>query len=136
MPKYYPTEGVFRRRKKLATKAVPARKLRPSITPGTILILLTGSQRGKRVVFLKQLNTGLLLVTGPYKYNGVPLRRVSQRYVIATKTKIDISKVEVPEKFNDVYFRAKKKRKTKKGEGDIFERDDEKYKPSEERLKD
>merc|ERR1712127_722245 len=94
-PNNYPVKTLLRKKSKVV-KRVGAPKVRKSLTPGTVLILLAGVHRGKRVVLLKSLKSGLLLVTGPYKINRVPVRRVHQHYVIATSTKLDIEKVEVP----------------------------------------
>merc|ERR1712113_1163649 len=81
------------------------------------------------------MGTGLLLVTGPFKLNGTPLRRVNQRFLLATSTKIDVSSVKVPENINDKYFARIKAEKTAKKEGDIFDAKKEGYKPSEQRIK-
>jgi large subunit ribosomal protein L6e len=125
--KYYSEIPVPRR--------LPSRKghkkpcgLRESITPGTVLILLAGRYRGRRVVFLKQLSSGLLLINGPFRINGVPLRRVNQRYVIATNTKVQFPKdFKLDPKFNDSYFYKKKgaKKNKKKTATDFFKKKDE-----------
>eukprot|EP00540_Astrosyne_radiata_P018671 CAMPEP_0116822716 /NCGR_PEP_ID=MMETSP0418-20121206/425_1 /TAXON_ID=1158023 /ORGANISM="Astrosyne radiata, Strain 13vi08-1A" /LENGTH=175 /DNA_ID=CAMNT_0004450865 /DNA_START=48 /DNA_END=575 /DNA_ORIENTATION=- len=100
-PRYYPAEDVKVEVKHKVKQNPP--KIRKSISPGTVLILLAGRFRGKRVVCLNLLKSGLLLVSGPYRVNGVPLRRVNPAYVIATSTKLDVSGLDVS-KFNDAYF--------------------------------
>eukprot|EP00296_Roombia_truncata_P001078 JP436796.1.p2 GENE.JP436796.1~~JP436796.1.p2 ORF type:complete len:201 (-),score=116.84 JP436796.1:14-616(-) len=117
-PRFYPAEKIPH---KLANnKKNGTAKLRSSITPGTVLIILSGRFRGKRVVFLSQLPSGLLLITGPYKVNGVPLHRVNQAYVIATSTKVDISGVTIPASINDAYFAKPKSETKKKSEKEFF----------------
>jgi large subunit ribosomal protein L6e len=82
----------------------------------------------------------VLLVTGPFRINGVPLRRVNARYVIATKTSVPlkgideatIDKVSKPE-----YF-ARDKKADKKGSEEAFfsEGKKEKKQPSGDRAAD
>jgi len=128
--KYYPAEDV--KRPRASRKTVGKTALRSSITPGTVLILLTGRFAGKRVVFLKQLDSGLLLVTGPFKLNGINMRRVNQAYVIATSTKVELGDLSIPETVNDAYFTAAKASKKTK-EGEFFGEGAEKKSVSEDR---
>ncbi|RWS28474.1 60S ribosomal protein L6-like protein [Leptotrombidium deliense] len=140
--KFYPTED---RPKRVRTGHVTfsrhRRHLKQGLEPGRVVIILAGRHKGKRVVVLKQLPSGLLLVTGPMKLNGCPLRRMHQMFTIVTSTKLDISSVKIPDTVNDKYFKRKrdtsKKAKSKRGEGgDIFETKAEGYKPDEQRKKD
>ena len=87
--KWYNTSDVkqhFVRKSKLPKPS----HIRKQLTPGQIVIILSGRFRGRRVVYLKRLDSGLLLVTGPYKYNGVPLKRVNQAYVLPTSTSVKL----------------------------------------------
>lgn len=82
------------------------------------------------------LSSGLLLVTGPFALNSCPLRRISQRYVIATQTRINLASVEIPAHINDVYFKREEKKPKNRGEGDVFAVKKERYVPSEQKKQD
>ncbi|RXG60390.1 hypothetical protein Avbf_18900, partial [Armadillidium vulgare] len=132
-PSQYPTETRKERIFNLFSNLFnrPSRQyLKKSLTPGTVSIVLAGPHKGKRVVFLKQLESGLCLITGPFTLNRCPLRRINQIYLIGTSTKVDLGHdFEVPEHINDKYFRRVKlnKRKHKKDEADIFNVKPKKY---------
>lgn len=104
-----PTRCAIRRNalKTRHTNKLPA--LKAGVAPGAILILVAGKFAGKRVVCLKQLESGLLLVSGPSKVNGVPMIRVNQKFVIATSTKIDVSKVDVSAAKDCMFKKAEEK---------------------------
>ncbi|KMS94364.1 hypothetical protein BVRB_022150, partial [Beta vulgaris subsp. vulgaris] len=127
--KFYAAERIAKPLPSRRNKQNPT-KLRSTITPGTVLIILAGRFKGKRVVFVKQLASGLLLVTGPYQVNGVPLRRVSQAYVIATSTKVDISGVDAAS-IDDAFFA--KEESAKKQSEEFFGTEKEEKKVSQKR---
>lgn len=133
-PKFYPSDDVPSKLPRNAKTIKPA-KLKSTITPGTVLIVLTGRFRGKRVVFLKQLESGLLLVTGPFKVNGVPLRRFNQAFVIGTSTKIDVSGVDVS-KYTDSYFAKPVADKKEKGEEEFMDGETAKKEIAPEKIED
>ncbi|PVI03163.1 60S ribosomal protein L6-B [Periconia macrospinosa] len=136
--KFYPAEDSQVPKK--ARKSIRPAKVRPSLAPGTVVILLAGRFRGKRVVLLKHLEQGVLLVTGPFKVNGVPLRRVNARYVIATSTKVDISGVgeDVLKKASESGYFTKDKESKKTGEDAFFKQGEkpQKKETSKDRVED
>merc|ERR1712165_135533 len=136
--RFYPVDQERRRFKTTgAGKSYRAtQKLKEGIVPGSVLILVAGRHRGKRVVFLKQLESGLLLVTGPFKINGVPMRRVNQKYVLPTTTKLDIN-VAIPDRVDDKYFgRVELKAHEGQDQGEIFQAKKSTYSASAERKED
>ena len=90
-------------------------KLRHNIQAGQVLVILSGRFRGKRVVFLKQLQSGYILVTGPYKVNGVPLLRLPQKHTLTTSKVIDVAGVNT-DNVTDAYFAKEKNAKGSKEE--------------------
>jgi large subunit ribosomal protein L6e len=103
-------------------------KLKHNIVPGQVLVILVGQFKGKRVVFLKQLPSGMLLVTGPYRVNGVPLRRIPQKYTLTTSKTIDVAGVKT-DKVTDDFFRKVRVSKGSK-EAQFFAKDKKEGKDS------
>jgi len=94
-----------------------APKIRPSIVPGRVAIILTGKYIGRRVVVLKNLQSGLTVVGGVSSLNRVPLKRISPSYLIATSLKIDLAAANATkilednkEHINDALFAREFKR--------------------------
>jgi len=69
---------------------------------------------------LKQLpKNGPLVISGPMKFNGVPIRRIDSRYIIATSTKIDVSNVDTSKITTDTFKRPKQEKRVK-SEGEFM----------------
>ena len=65
--KYYPADDIPKPKGHAKVTKPNPTKWKKGIKPGQILILLAGRFQGKRVVFLKQLESGLLLVSGKFR---------------------------------------------------------------------
>ena len=106
--------------KKVSRKSDAFTTVRKSCAAGTVAIILAGRFRGRRAVILKQLpKNGPLVITGPMKYNGVPIRRIDSRYIIATSTKVDISAVDTKAITAETFKRPKQEKRVK-SEGEFM----------------
>lgn len=70
------------------------------MTPGTVAVVLIGPYQSKKVVFLKQLESGLLLCAC---LNNNSVRRFPQKWLLATSQNVDVSGVGL-NYFNDKSF--------------------------------
>jgi len=133
---FYPTEDTPKPRRGRATFQKHKKVFKKGIEPGRVVIILAGRHRGKRVVVLKTLPSGLLLVTGPYITNHCPLRRMHQQYVIVTSTKIDLSSFKLPDNVDDSFFKRKQVKGKKNSEGTtVFKRGGGRYRPNKDKKK-
>lgn len=114
---WYPVADIKGHFKRVCKKP-HASHVQKQLVPGQIVILLSGRFRGRRVIYLKNLKSGLLLVTGPYKYNGVPLKRVNAAYVLPTSTKVKIDAKAAESVTDELFKKVDIDRKTEK---DFFE---------------
>ena len=114
---WYPISN-FKKHFRRQCKKPKASHISAPLTPGQVVIILSGRFRGRRVVYLKKLESNLLLVTGPYKYNGVPLKRVNAAYVLPTNTKLNVN-AEVAKDVKDDFF--KKVEISREKQEDFFE---------------
>ncbi|KAM7534103.1 hypothetical protein Aperf_G00000105848 [Anoplocephala perfoliata] len=124
-PKGFTTKmSIERRNRDKPSKAIQRWRLRKSLQKvGTIVILLAGRHKGKRAVVIgRHKFSGLLLVTGPFKLNGVPIRRVHPDYVIATKTIIKMDKIPLPGRMQTRQYFARQRpgNKSKTTEENLF----------------
>ena len=121
-----PAKNAAKKTKYTPKKVVSGKK---TVAAGTVAIMLAGRFRGRHCVVLKNADAKdkqTLIVSGPYKYNGIPLRRVNRRYIIATSTKVDLSSVDAKllEKVDKkVFARQQKEKKAKSAAGFLGKKD-------------
>lgn len=95
--KWYPTDNLKKPKKNVNKNLGRPTKLKSAIAPGSILILLSGRFRGKRVVFLKQLKSGTLLVTGKLCAPSDPALLHSQRVCSQQHASVAFESVSTPQ---------------------------------------
>jgi large subunit ribosomal protein L6e len=80
------------------------------------LLLFSSSFSTLQFLFYSMNTSFVLSITGPYTLNGVPLRRVNQRYVIGTSTKVPLDGIDVSN-IDDSFFAREEKSEAAPVEG-------------------
>lgn len=107
---------------KQTRKSIRPYKPRSSLKPGAVLILLIGRFKGKRAVLLSNLPEGKLLITGPFKVNGIPIRRIDARFVIATSTVVPLTGIDesIVKKISEPSYWARDRKADKKATEEAY----------------
>ena len=70
--RFYPADDVKTPLNSRKAKSAKTAQLKKGYEAGSVIILLSGRFRGRRVVLLKQLESGLLLVSGTFSSTPRP----------------------------------------------------------------
>ena len=92
----YDTEDISQMEREFVLKHAPKpRVLRTDLQPGNIVVMLEGPYTGKRAVFVKQLGSGMAVVSGVRDVNGVPPVRIDERFLFKLSATVSIPSINI-----------------------------------------
>lgn len=93
---------------RMINKSISRRNKKTEFKVGSILILLGLKFYGKKCVLLRISKRGFLIISGPFAFNGISLRRINRKFASPTAITIDISRLNTSF-LGDKYFDFLKK---------------------------
>lgn len=94
---YFPDEDMPVYIEKLQSMKINIERIpRDDLKYGNIVVILEGEFASKRVIYLGSKNFNAIVI-GPRSFNGVPLIKIDEKYLLKTSTVLKLTKVEINE---------------------------------------